>query len=314
MKLPLNESHLPDNALFLMCVTEEDRSRGILERSIKWQPSHIAMVTYSGENPRRDWQLDLVKKVVQDRSLAHAITECDEAFPAKCLKSQIDALSLLFGTTRPPLVIDISVFTKRNLLMLWQWLDDIKAWDRVTIVYSEPDNYLVSKYIPLTFGLESLLQIPGAPGVADCSRPVHLVLLLGYEGDRALAVYEQIQPMQTTLFVPHPPYRPDWEGRTEEFNRDLLNLTGNQHVRRVDAIDPAATASMLRATIGPGDRRSQNAVVICSLGTKPQTLGVFEYLRESRDPPAVIYANPMRHNKTFFSEGIGQSWILKEGC
>lgn len=314
MKLHLDEARLPSDAVFLMCVNEEDRSRGVLERSGKWNPAHTVLVTYSGDNPRRDGQLARVMDVVQGRSLAYAITECDEAFPAKCLKSQIDALSLLGGATKPSLVIDISVFTKRNLLMLWQWLDDINAWDRVTVVYSEPDNYVVSKYIPLTFGLESLQQIPGSPGVADCSRPVHLVLLLGYEGDRALAVYEQIQPMQTTLFVPHPPYRPDWEGRTEEFNSDLLSLTGNQHVKRVDAIDPEATASMLRATIGPTDRRSQNAVVICPLGTKPQTLGVFEYLRESRDPPAVIYANPMRHNRSFYSEGIGQSWILKEGC
>lgn len=314
MKLPLDVVSLPSNAVFLTCVTEEDRCRGVLERSVYWTPSHTVLVTYSGDNPRRDRQLSVVAEEAQRRSLDYVIIECDESFPAKCLKSQIDALMPIFGSPHIPLVIDISVFTKRNLLMLWQWLDDINAWNRVTVVYSEPDNYVVSKYIPLTFGLESLQQIPGSPGVADCSRPVHLVLLLGYEGDRALAVYEQVQPMQTTLFVPHPPYRPDWEGRTEEFNSDLLNLTGCQHVNRVDAIDPEATACMLRTIIGPTDRRSQNAVVICPLGTKPQTLGVFEYLRESRDPPAVIYANPMRHNKSFYSQGIGQSWILKEGC
>ena len=313
MKLHLDETRLPNGAVFLMCVNEEDRSRGVLERSGKWNPALTVLVKYSGKNPRRDRQLTLVMDLVKSRSLAYAITECDEASPAKCLKSQIDALKLLCGPTKPSIVIDISVFTKRNMLMLWQWFDDINAWDRVTVVYSEPENYVVSKYIPLTFGLESLQQIPGSPGLADCSRPVHLVLLLGYEGDRALAVYEQIQPMQTTLFVPHPPYRLDWEGRTEEFNSDLLNLTGDHHVKRVDAIDPEATSGMLRATIGANDRRSQNAVVICPLGTKPQTLGVFEYIRGSCDPPAVIYANPMRHNKSFYSEGIGQSWILKEG-
>lgn len=313
MKMHLKEARLPSDAVFLMCVTEEDRSRGVLEKSANWKPIYTVVVTYSGENPRRDGQLARVKQTIESRSLVHVITNCDETSPAKSLKTQIDALGLLSGVTSPPLVIDISVFTKRNLLMLWKWLDDIGAWGRATVVYSEPGTYVVSKYIPLTFGMESLQQIPGSPGVADCSRPVHLVLLLGYEGDRALAVYEQIQPMQTTLFVPHPPYQPDWVGRTEEFNSDLLNLTGNQHVKRVDAIDPAATANMLKTTIGGGDRRSQNAVVICPLGTKPQTLGVFEYLRGSHDPPAVLYANPMRHNTSFYSEGIGQSWILKEG-
>ena len=34
------------------------------------------------------------------------------------------------------------------------------------------------------------------------------VLFLGYEGDRALAVFEHVQAMQTTLVIPHPPYKP----------------------------------------------------------------------------------------------------------
>jgi len=92
------------------------------------------------------------------------------------------------------IVLDISVFTRRHLLMMLRWLDDEGYWDRLTIVYSEPEDYDVSQFIPLSFGLTSLQQIPGFSACPDLSRPVHLVLFLGYEGDRALAVYEHVEP------------------------------------------------------------------------------------------------------------------------
>ena len=311
MKLPLDSEYLPTGAVFLTCATEEDRCRGVLERIRDWRPKQTVICTYSGHNSRRDEHLAWMGDRLSSHSLDFEINECSEREPTYYLRRQIETLSPLVVEQRLPLVIDISVFTKRHLLMLWRWLEDIAAWDRVSIVYSEPEDYIVSKSIPLTFGLESLQQIPGYPGVADCSRPVHLVLLLGYEGDQALAVYEQIQPMHTTLFIPSPPYRPEWEGRTETLNRDLLSLTGDESCRRAEAIEPEETTVLLRSLLDTPPHRGPNAVIICPLGTKPQTLGVFEFLRESHDPPAIIYASPLRHNKSFFSHGIGRSWILK---
>jgi len=249
--------------------------------------------------------------VLNSRQLTFDVVECSEKDPASCLRQQIAALTPFVVGQQAPLVIDISVFTKRHLLMLLRWCDDMSVWGRHTIVYSEPEDYVVSEFIPLTFGLESLQQIPGSPGVADCSRPVHLVLFLGYEGDRALAVYEQVQPMHTTIIIPSPSFRPEWEGRTQSFNRDLLSLTGDEPCQQSDALDPDDTTSLLRRLLPDFGRRGPNAVIISPLGTKPQTLGLFAYLREAHDPPAVLYASPLRHNQSFFSHGIGKSWILK---
>ena len=187
-----------------------------------------------------------------------------------------------------------------------QELQEIHDYTRVSLVY----NYLVSEYVPLSFGLASLQQTPGFSACPDLSRPVHLVMFLGYEGDRALAVYEQIQPMKTTLMVPDPPYRPDWAGRTERFNRDLLALVGEHEVHRIDALDPAAVRETLADLLGRS-QRSDFAGIICPLGTKPQTLGVYSYIRATNDPAAIVYAGPLRHNHTFFSTGLGETWVLK---
>ena len=210
-------------------------------------------------------------------------------------------------------MIDISVFTKRHLLMMLGWLDDSGLWERLYVVYSEPGDYLVSEFVPLSFGLKSLQPTPGFSACPDLSRPVHLVMFLGYEGDRALAVYEQIQPLKTTLAVPHPPYRPDWAGRTERFNRDLLALAGAQAVRKVDALDPDGASAALAEVLGASGR-DDYAGIVCPLGTKPQTLGIYDYVRKTDDPPAIVYAGPLRHNHMFYSEGVGETWVLKTAC
>ena len=193
-----------------------------------------------------------------------------------------------------------------------RWLDDEGLWERLTVVYSAPEDYDASQHIPLSFGLTSFHQIPGFSACPDLSRPVHLVLFLGYEGDRALAVYEHVEPVRATLVVPHPPYKPSWIGRTEKFNADLLALVGEGQTEKVDPIDPNATKAALVKIFGDGHKRGEHAKIVCPLGTKPQTLGIYSYMRECADPPAVVYASPLRHNHEFYSHGVGKTWVLKQ--
>ena len=167
-------------------------------------------------------------------------------------------------------------------------------------------------HVACSFGISSFQQIPGFSACPDLSRPVHLVLFLGYEGDRVLATYEHVQPMQTTLVIPFPPYQPSWAGRTERFNANLLGLVGENATVKVDAVDPGATDQALGQILGEKDKRSPHAKVVCPLGTKPQTLGIYSYVRECTDPPAIVYAGPLRHNHEFFSHGIGATWVLKK--
>ncbi len=195
------------------------------------------------------------------------VTESDAA---TSLHDNMGALRLMLNEHRTSsIVFDISVLTKRHLLMIFRWLDDESYWDRLNAIYTEPEDYDVSQYIPLSFGLSSFQQIAGFPAAPDLSRPLHLVLFLGYEGDRALAVYERVQPMQTTLVIPFPPYKPTWLGRTEKFNADLISIVGEQFSEKVDAIDPGSVHQALVKILGPEKDRSQSARVVCPLGTKP---------------------------------------------
>lgn len=278
-----------------------------------WKPTAAVIFHYDDVNPKREVRHKAMTDALRAASVSPTTVQFTESNAVKSLHDNMSKLSEILASRKSDaIVLDISVFTKRHLLMMLRWLDDEGYWDRLFVVYSAPEDYDVSQFIPLSFGISSFQQIPGFSACPDLSRPVHLVLFLGYEGDRVLATYEHVQPMQTTLVIPYPPYQPSWAGRTERFNADLLGLVGDKATAKVDAIDPEATCQALVQILGEKDKRSSHAKVVCPLGTKPQTLGIYSYVRECMDPPAIVYAGPLRHNHEFFSHGIGRTWILKK--
>lgn len=286
---------------------------GLLSKLDRWKPNEAILFHYDDTNIRREENHQAMENALRAASASPIVLQFTESNAVKSLHDNMAALrNILELHNNSSIVLDISVFTKRHLLMMLRWLDDEGYWERLCVVYSEPEDYDVSKYIPLSFGVSSIQQIPGFSACPDLSRPLHLVLFLGYEGDRALAVYDHIQPMQTTLMIPYPPYKPAWIGRTEDFNADLLTIVGKTPVVKVDSIDPDGTYQALLDILGDGSLIGQNAKLICPLGTKPQTLGIYNYLRRCADPPAIVYASPLRHNHNFFSHGFGTTWMLKQ--
>lgn len=311
MKRLLTTGRLPDGALLVTCSSHEDRCKGLLDRAEGWAPGEVVLFHYDDDNPVREENHRFMESAIRRIGARLTVLPFTEADAVISLRDNMENLGrAMERCAGGAVVIDISVFTKRHLLLMLRWLDDRGLWDGLHVVYSEPDDYLVSEHVPLSFGLKSLQQAPGFSACSDLSRPVHLMVFLGYEGDRALAVHEQIQPMKTTVAVPHPPYRAEWAGRTERFNRDLLTLVGERAVRKVDARDPAAASAALANLFGRSGR-SDFAKIVCPLGTKPQTLGIYDYVRGADDPPAIVYAGPLRHNHVFYSTGIGPTWLLK---
>ena len=313
MKVKFSPELLPRLSALLTCASHEPRCEGLTSRMGNWRPDEAIVFHYDDINRKREERHNSIIQTLTTVGVSPKTLIFTESNTIKSLHDNMGVLTdVLSSQSIESIVLDISTFTKRHLLMILRWLDDERLWDKLCIIYSEPEEYIVSQYIPLSYGLSSIQQIPGYSACPDFSRPLHLVLFLGYEGDRALALYEHIQPMYTTLIIPSPPFRSSWSGRTERFNEDLLKIVGNTCTKNVDPIDPEATEYSLIKILGDGNKRSHQAKVICPLGTKPQTVGIYLYVRRCIDPPAIIYASPLMHNHEFFSYGIGKTWILKQ--
>jgi hypothetical protein len=294
-----------------MCSSHEARCEGLIAKCGDWRPKSVLLFHYDDDNPKREARHERITSTFNHRGISILEQLFTENDAVKSLRENMQALRRFFDTeTSETILFDISVFTKRHLLMMLRWLDDEGYWDRIKFIYTEPQEYEVSRFIPLSFGLSSFQQIPGFSACPDFSRALHLVLFLGYEGDRAFAVYEHVQPMVTTLLIPFPPFKPGWEGRTEELNSDVISLVGEDQIRRVDPIDPSGSTQALQNILGNETQGAEHSKVVCPLGTKPQTLGIYSYVRACSDPPAIVYASPLRHNHDFFSHGVGNTWLL----
>lgn len=314
MKRPLETEHLPTNAVLVTCSSHERRCLGMAKILPDWRPRQVLIFHYTDRNERREQNHAELLRIFGLRTDIKEIS-FDERNPVASFRLRRAQLQELITAANEPdvrFVLDISVFTKRHLLMLLQWLDDHELWARTTVVYVEPEEYEIDSFIPLSFGVRSFEEIPGFPATPDPSRPLHAVIFLGFEGDRALATYELVEPVRTSLLLSSPSSQDHWETLAQEFNRDLISLVGAGAFYKVDPVDPEDTLHVLRSILGPEEERGDWSTLLCPLGTKAQALGCFEYVKRSNDPPAFMYTGPMRHNHEFFSRGIGNAWIIKD--
>ena len=298
--------------ILVLCSSHEDRCMAFVDRIRELSPRVVVVFHYTDSNPYREINHRQILSRLSEADMTILEIDWNTASPSYSLSKSIPKLRAAIDFfPAAQIVFDISVFTRRHLLMLCRWFDDGGYWSRLSAVYSEPKEYEAAEYIPLSFGVSRFEQIPGFAACANLGRPVHLMLFLGYEGDRALAVYEYVQPTITTLGIPFPPYRPEWAGKTEFFNRDLIRIVNQECLVNIESLDPGIVAESLRLTLGGVISRSPNSNILSPHGTKPQTFGVYMYVRGCVDPPSVIYASPLRHNHRFYSQGIGPMWVLK---
>lgn len=308
MKVPFTQELLPRDGLLLLCASHESRCLGVLRDCVDWAPKMTVLFRYDEDRPIGDLHGAALLSTLQPRS---PVTELSLSQISEASSESRRFLSILAEHGNSPIIVDISVMSKRILLLLLQLLDDRGFWDRLWIVYSEPEDYEIEGRLPLSFGVSSVTLLPGFAPSANPSRPLHAVMFLGYEGDRALSTYHILQPQRTTLVVPDPPFRPRWKGRTERLNRNLLaTIDDEAYVDYADAIDPRSTTAALNRIFGDPRAYSEFSRAVCPVGTKPQAVGAYAYIRECADPPSVIYSQVLRHNLHFYSRGIGYRWLI----
>ena len=209
------------------------------------------------------------------------------------------------------ITLDISTFNKRHLLMLLKELDERGYWDSLRILYTEPQDYATDLYLPLSMGIKQIEPVQGFVNTQPLNKPLLLLILLGYEGDRAMALFNNIDPNETILVVPKPAFHDEWEGRTEKMNSDLITLLGVESLRYADSRHPEEVAETMAKILTSGDHNLDDwSCYISPLGTKPQIVGLYLFWRQNHNKFSILYAQPLKHNEFFNSTGVGRTWLL----
>ena len=303
----------PDDVL-LCCASYEERCTGVL-RILEGYTCHQSFVfVYDEPDTRRDGHLDEMKRRLSCCGKTTVIsTSKEDPF------SSFAELNRRLKELNPDpdhciITVDITTFTKKHLLMLLRNLDMLGFWDSIRLFYSEPGDYLANDDSPSSFGLRQICALPGFVHTQPLNKPILLIIFLGYESDRAWALFDNLDPNETVLIVPKPAYRDNWEGRTERFNKNLINLLGKQRVRFAHSIDSLQVAASLNSVFsGDGDYSLEDwDCYIAPLGTKPQTVGLYLFWRTRMGGFSIIYAQPSSSHLNLDTEGVGQVWLLKD--
>jgi len=299
----------PDS-VFISCASFEERCLGVPKQlSVDYRFNSGFIFAYDDPNEEREKHLQKMVQTLKTKGSLQIIrTTEDEPHPALGeLAAELKKLRL--STNNSIVTIDITTFTKRHLLLLLRIIDDLGFWDISRVYYTEPKDYVTDLYLPMSIGVRAISPITGFIGHGPLSKPTLLVIILGYEGDRAKAVFENLDPNDVLLVVPKPSYRPEWEGRTELMNGQLIKIVGHDRIRYIHSQDSLMIARQLEEILGDYPFDEWRCSIV-PLGTKPQALGTYVFWRKNRGNFSIIYAQPLKHNERFFSTGIGRTLSL----
>jgi len=195
-----------------------------------------------------------------------------------------------------PVVVDISCAPRGHLLALLDYLARCQQATRqsVSIMYSLVSRQSVSEDA-YSYGMQDVSVVPGFYGQIRLRHDL-LILVLGFEGNRAFSLYKRLAPNKTFLImgVTNDADRLFYRERAHLNNHGLIHIYGND-LREMPSRDPYAFATelnnFLRAEIEPLAERFN--IYFSCLGTKLQTLGAFLAL-QSHPYVQVIDSIPTR--------------------
>lgn len=301
---------MPDD-LFITCVSFEERCTKSLLHSENYKAKNIIVFNYheskkeiARRKANRKTILQNAKTRVKDEKNIFLI-ECSRSNPREGYYKFLELCRMLgFSTVSRKLAItiDISVFTKSYLLVLFKAFESLGK-NRISAIYTEPAFYYPER---LTLGVKSIGYVPFYNGNPTPLKPNLLFIFCGFEGERAYAIWEYVEPQKTIAFIGKPGYQPTYPLIARELNRNLINglekvEKGVSKVIEVSPRDPAEVCSKLEFLW----RENQNYnILIAPLGTKLQALGI--YLFTLKNPSAhaqVICATPQRYFENYYARG-----------
>lgn len=305
-------SYISDKKIvFISSSSWEERSLGAARLILpEIEPDICIVIEYNQDKVEGVSQLDtFLKELPANLNIKELKISNERILPAIMEMSSI-LTNELRGRKETALIFDVTTIPKGHLLLLLRALELLNLRNQVICLYTQPEEYPKHLALPQSNGLSEMVNVPTFYGNYDFAQESVLAIVLGYEGDRSMALYESIDPSQCVLFIPDPPYRKEWIGRTEYFNKSLINLVGKNHVKKIDSMNPLKVSLQLKNDLSALDLANKN-IVIAPLGTKPQTVGLYLYLTHHPSKRLISYAIPDIKNELENSTGIGDSWILR---
>ena len=318
MKLPIHslQAVLTEPiALFVGMASFEDRCRSIFrEIGKRCETALLFKNDQSG-----DKALSNLLSMVESSPLKTSIKALTLDDPIATAGALQEVCELDKVATPGCIFVDITTFTHEQLLILLRILENSKTKREIIFGYTGADKYSTNTNPEdawLTRGVSQVRSVLGFPGNLLPSKKLHLMVLVGFEYDRAKAVIEAYEPSILTLGI----------GEQSQSVSDAHFLTNQRFfddVRKfvdrratLDAavrtfsfscIDPLATKSAVLTEL---NQLSSHNTVICPMNTKLSTLGVALAVTEHPESQ-ICYSRAIEYNELGYSTASDQVTLFR---
>lgn len=291
---------------FICSASFESRSRAIAEQLDPEGPEQVIVLQNSDFATYVESNASLIMERFGRSAKSVELRTDDPLFVADNLQSEVIPLI----KQHPGLcLIDITTITHEQLLILIRLLIAVGIDDDVKLAYAGAGEYSVNTNPDerwLSKGVKDTRSVLGYPGIMLPSRKLHLIVLVGFEHERAEKVIEKYEPALISLGLgrEHQSVRLEHHRINAEFHTRVQRFAENlsasiADVRRFEfsCIEPLETMADIASEVG---KFANFNVAICPMNTKPSTIGA-ALLAIKDDKFQLVYAQPVEYNVQGYS-------------
>ncbi|MDP1615193.1 MAG: hypothetical protein Q8L68_05290 [Methylococcales bacterium] len=196
-------------------------------------------------------------------------------------------------------VLDITTFTRESLIMSIGILFHKREYiSDLSLLYT-PASKMSEDW--LSRGFRSVRSVLGFPGERSSLKPLHVVVMTGFELERAKYIIDEYEPDLISIGVGNcdESINPEFYGRNQKFVNDLTNYYGSiVHNFNFSLIDPIKSANELECYM---DKYSKYNTVVAPMNNKISTVGAALYGLKHEEVQ-ICYLPAEEYNTNNYSE------------
>lgn len=273
---------------------------------ILWNEDYIKEIT---EN------LDTLEKIFSDKTNKIKLRTDKQLESADKLREEV--IPIIKNCERL-CVIDVTTFTHEHLLILLRLIFELAPFAPIKLLYTGADNYSTNTKEEDTWlskGVFDIRTVLGYSGIMFPSRKSHLIVLVGFEVERAEILISYYEPSLISLgYVRRGQSVKEeftdknliFHKRVKEFIKEMVEFDESVIEFEFSSVDPIDAMSDILFEVKKNDEYN---TVICPLNTKPSTIGA-ALAAMKYEKIQLVYAQPVEYNTKGYSTPGKSATIL----
>lgn len=224
--------------------------------------------------------------------------------PVRSLLNIEDSVGNALRSEPRYVLVDITSFTRESLLMLLHVVNERRVkGSTVDLVYATANRYSTDSTSDdsrwLSDGIRDIRPVLGYPGLMVPSRETHMIVMVGFEDERALELIRACEPTHVSLGVcdpTQPDTSPHQNANLESLNR-LRSVLADVNEFSFQGYSVVGTETALAKQVR---MYSDCNIVIAPMNTKISTVGAAIYALRN-ESVQLCYAAPYFYNFDHYS-------------